>query len=351
MNGRAKRRQAGRQAFTLVELLVVIAIIGVLVALLLPAVQAAREAARRASCTNNIRNLALAVQNYHDARKVFPLSTPFRGTTDNQCEGNLVANYDAGRVDYVGPGKCAKLDQTGRSGKGWITEILPYVEQQGLYDKFKSAAAFEGHFEVARGMRRNVPAIREALATPLQLLACPSDPSAHALTDKDFNFNGIPVAMTSYKGVLGDSVVYESASRWNSDFGSIPDCHDKTGCNGILWRTNYFDRPTMRMVADGTSNTFVIGEAVAELDRHSVAYMSDGDWASANMPLNFMPEDTSVEWLANNWWEVRGFRSRHPGGVHFAMVDSSVQYVNEGVDHQVYRGLSTRAGDEIVSLK
>ena len=339
--------------FTLVELLVVIAIIGVLVALLLPAVQAAREAARRMSCSNNVKNLGLAVQNYASSHKTFPLSTPYRGTSANSCEGNLVVNYDSQTVEYVGPNACAALDQTGRTGKGWITELLPYLEQQPLYDRFKAAGAFDGHFELARGMRRNNPEVRAGMATILPVLTCPSDPSAGQTSTDQWWWDNIPVALTSYKGVLGDSAVLESTTRWNSDWGSTPDCHDKTGCNGILWRTNYFDRPSLKMVTDGTSNTLIIGETVAELDYHAAAYFSDGDWASCNVQLNFSPDAEALadsEWVKDFWYDVRGFRSRHPGGVTFAMVDASVQFINEGIDHGVYRALSTKQGAETASL-
>ncbi len=133
-----------RRGFTLVELLVVIAIIGVLVALLLPAVQAAREAARRMSCSNNLKNLGLAVQNYESAKKRFPISVPYDGT--RQCEGNEFANYDSGQIDYVGQ-QCGGLDPN-RTGKGWITETLPYLEQQALYSQFESGGAYKDMFTI-----------------------------------------------------------------------------------------------------------------------------------------------------------------------------------------------------------
>src|SRR5215813_4559460 len=109
------------KAFTLVELLVVIAIIGILVALLLPAIQAAREAARRASCSNNLKNLGLAVLNHHDVMKHFPVSM-----------GNPLdtANF---------PG-----DARPQPAVGWIVNILPQMEEQALYDRFRAGGAFDG---------------------------------------------------------------------------------------------------------------------------------------------------------------------------------------------------------------
>src|SRR5690349_11847041 len=117
---------AGRRGFTLVELLVVIAIIGILVALLLPAIQAAREAARRATCTNNLKNLGLAVLNHHDSHKHFPVSM-----------GYLLEGGEAPGVDQP----CV----------GWILNVLPQLEEQGLYDQFQQGGAFEGTYSAQGG--------------------------------------------------------------------------------------------------------------------------------------------------------------------------------------------------------
>ncbi|MFH1921283.1 MAG: DUF1559 domain-containing protein, partial [Planctomycetota bacterium] len=106
-----------RQAFTLVELLVVIAIIGILIALLLPAVQAAREAARRAQCINNAKQLALAMHNYHDVFKVLPAS--YRGTVPGWTANNMVAH-------------------------SWMQAILPFIEQQPLYDQIDFSLPYGG---------------------------------------------------------------------------------------------------------------------------------------------------------------------------------------------------------------
>src|SRR3954471_9196875 len=141
------------RGFTLVELLVVIAIIGILVALLLPAIQAAREAARRASCQNNIKNLALGVLNHESAKRVFPKS-------------------------YDGYGNATGARLSEENGSGWIVWTLPYVEEQALFDRFKSSHALDGYFDAHagatsagnKGLGLNTPEVRELIQTPLQLL-------------------------------------------------------------------------------------------------------------------------------------------------------------------------------------
>ena len=91
----------------------------------------------------------------------------------------------------------------------------------------------------------------------------------------------------------------------------------------------------------------MIGESIAEQDLHSAALFSDGDWASCNQQLNFIAPLDSV---ISEWYDVRGFRSNHPGGANFAFADASVQFMNEGIDHQLYRGLSTKAEGELVNI-
>src|SRR6478752_5304718 len=112
---------ARRNGFTLVELLVVIAIIGILVALVLPAIQAAREAARRSGCSNNLKNLGLAVLNHHDVMKHFPVN----------MGASISVNEAPGRE---------------QPGVGWILNTLPQLEEQPLFDQFRAGGAFEGNF-------------------------------------------------------------------------------------------------------------------------------------------------------------------------------------------------------------
>jgi prepilin-type N-terminal cleavage/methylation domain-containing protein/prepilin-type processing-associated H-X9-DG protein len=313
-------RQAGplngrSRGFTLVELLVVIAIIGILVALLLPAVQAAREAARRMSCSNNLKQLGLACLNYESAFKVLPIS----------------CGYDS-PVDGAAPAQ-------GQTGKGWIISILPHMEQQALYDQF--VPGFKGQMGPSGGIQR--PECLEAMKTQIAGILCPSDSGALEYSDKQWQWAGIPVALTNYKGVIGDNRMGGAASIHP---GSEPDCHVTRKCPGIFWRHSYLTPTSLAMVRDGTSSTFLIGEDLPEHNYHSAAYYANGDYASCHAPLNYLPQPPTPD----DWPNVMSFRSRHPGSGHFAFVDGSVHSISDGIDHTIYRALSTKAGGEVVRV-
>ncbi|MBX3427203.1 MAG: DUF1559 domain-containing protein [Pirellulales bacterium] len=347
---RPARSLGQRPAFTLVELLVVIAIIGVLVALLLPAVQAAREAARRMSCANNVKNVALAVQNHHDSKRRLPF-----GINYNTSYGREQYRLPGGGVEEATPSKYVSGRNT--NGKGWIVDVLPQLEQQAMYDGLKPGfdnpgadMRFIATATNGRGMGR--PEIRQFLDDQLPVLTCPSDSSATPRLG-NYHWEQVTTAVTSYKGVVGDTAlgeVFGAGGLWsNSTYGSVPDCFETLGCNGLFWKMSYYEPINFKQISDGLSNTLMIGEAVADQDLHAMAYFSDGDWASCNMQLNyFLLGDPEL--VRQQWYDVRGFRSLHPGGVHFAMADASVQFLSEGIDHQLYRALSTRNGGEVANL-
>jgi prepilin-type N-terminal cleavage/methylation domain-containing protein/prepilin-type processing-associated H-X9-DG protein len=341
-----------RSAFTLVELLVVIAIIGILVALLLPAIQAAREAARRASCSNNIKNIGLACINFHDTNKRFPTSV-------NQWDESWEWQFQSGswkQVDLARP-------PGPLSGKGWTVDILSFIEEQPFFDLIKANATADYQCTPSSGAGIGSMALRSAISTQRPWHTCPSDESARpSLRQWWWGSSGeVLTATTSYKGVVGDSVVCKltsspgdpncSQTPW-PDLGSRPDCQNNAGCNGLLFRNSWVKPPSLRRVSDGGSKTFLVGESVVSQDFHSAAYFSDGTWATCGIPLNYLllgaPED---EIRSTRWNEMRGFKSLHPGGAHFVMADGSVHFVGEGIDHNVYRGLATRAGGETGSVQ
>lgn len=351
---RSPRRPA---AFTLVELLVVIAIIGVLVALLLPAVQAAREAARRMSCSNNLKNLGLAAINYENSQQKLPVSVHQWGE-DFTLSGEWAP----------GPGQPSQYSVSaggpGFLGKGWIVDILPQMEQQSAYDRLQARLKEDAERGFGARANRGVGLghidVRDIVTTQFPFLTCPSDASA-VPSEEQWYWPGIPVGTTSYKGVIGDSVMTDgnargvdspgSVSSSFATFGSLPDCHNTQECNGLLFRNSYLNPVRLQSVTDGLSNTFLIGEGVVSQDFHSAALFSDGDFATCGVPLNHFLIGLPVEEIkVNQWFDMRGFRSLHPGGAQFVMGDGSVHFIQESIDGAAYTALATRDGGEIASL-
>jgi prepilin-type N-terminal cleavage/methylation domain-containing protein/prepilin-type processing-associated H-X9-DG protein len=298
------------RGFTIVELLVVIGIIGVLVALLLPAVQAARESARRTWCADNLKQLGLAVHVYHDTHRGFPIS--------------------------VGPYPEGVRPAPQRNGKGWIVSVLPHLGQQGLYDEF--TIGFAGDFFAGGGLKN--PSLAGPMATELPVLHCPSDGASVSIFQ--WEWTGERVATTNYKGVLGDTRLGGNSSIHTG--GSMPDCHHTGPCNGLFYRVSYQFPNRMSSVTDGTSSTFMIGEDTPTANNHSAAFYANGDYASCHAPLNFFP----IPPRPDDWWDVMSFRSRHPGGANFCLVDGSVRFINDAIQHAVYRAVSTKSNGEIL---
>lgn len=303
-----------RFAFTLVELLVVISLIGLLVGLLLPAVQMAREAARRSSCQNNLKQVSLAIHNYHGAFRKLPIS--------------------------IGPWRQGPRFSRERNGKGWIVSVLPYLEQQTLFSQFQPF--FNGDFKSGGGIRH--PDARDLLATKLPVLQCPSDGSSSELIKNHPQLEGIAVAATNYKGVLGDNRI--GGRVYSIHAGTLPRCLEQGGCNGLFFRVTYQEPISFSSVTDGLSSTLMVGEDVVKYNTSSAAYYANGDYCACHGPINF----NSSPPQPLDWGNVTTFRSQHPGGALFCLADGSVRFISESLEHQTYRGLCTRNGGEVVSI-
>jgi prepilin-type N-terminal cleavage/methylation domain-containing protein/prepilin-type processing-associated H-X9-DG protein len=308
-----------RRAFTLIELLVVIAIIGILIGLLLPAVQKVREAANRIKCSNNLKQIALAVHTYHDAQGNFPVNS---GTS------LALADYNW----------------------SWLARILPYIEQDALYRQ-------------ANIPTNTLAASSAQIEMQVKTFLCPSDPLSNAGPRTDeFNITGTPVGQTNYKGVSG--------ANWGNDggIGNTGSAGGAFGCDaqwrnasasgsynglddgdGMFYRDDFKKPISMRDILDGTSNTFMVGEDVPSMNMHC-------DWPFANHATgtcgigpNAM-NSSGQPYAASDWPNVYSFHSMHNGGLQFAMADGSVTFVPNTITLQVYRALATRSGGEVATL-
>jgi hypothetical protein len=242
----------------------------------------------------------------------------------------------------------------GRTGKGWMVDILPNMEELAAYDLVRANCL--GDFEGGQGLK--VPALLSFVATQFPWLSCPSDESARTSLELWYWGGGFVKSSTSYKGVIGDTIICNHTSNNPNctetpfvDFGSRPDNHDKVSANGLLFRNTYTRPIPLRKAPDGASKTFLVGEAVVSQDYHSAAFFADGDWATCGIPLNFFLYGVSPKELKfDRWHEVRGFKSMHSGGAQFVLADGSVHFVSEAIDHGIYRGLATRNGGETVTM-
>lgn len=319
-----------RRAFTLVELLVVIAIIGILVALLLPAVQAAREAARRTQCVNRLKQIAVATLNVADATKRIPAAR-------KGCDG-VVASVDECTANLLNG---VEMSQHGASV---FVMLLPYLEQQPLYDLFdvKTKTVWNaGQWNWVADAK-----LLQAVGTPVDDFTCPSD--GERLPFSDYIHDWTPAfkaATSSYAAVAGDV----GPPNGNDDRGR-KDSHGvvfslKTNNTGVFF---YGKRMKISNIVDGMSKTLFFGETI---DGHSINnnnIWSNGNRCNSSMRTAYWPLNTPVGAAVVGSGGVLtpgshcGFNSRHPGGGNFAFGDGSVSFINDDIDSTTYRAMSTR---------
>jgi prepilin-type N-terminal cleavage/methylation domain-containing protein len=310
-----------RQGFTLIELLVVIAIIAILIGLLLPAVQKVREAANRTTCTNNLKQIGVAMHNYHGTFKKFPPGS--RATDTNSCYEN------------------------------WAIAILPYMEQDALKNLYHDTKLNED------------PLNNQVQTARVTIFVCPTDPDQftpiHPYAGPGVNQLYMP---GSYKGMEGLS---DGTHYWDryDDAGTLVDA-GHGNWRGVLHVTRAnksLGQERIDSIKDGTSSTILVGEYTTKTAQEHRGFWGYSYWewslsavstttTGGPAPYILLPDILACKALEtdNGSYSAckRGWSSLHPGIINFLMCDGSVQPISQSVDMRVLQALATIANGEVV---
>jgi prepilin-type N-terminal cleavage/methylation domain-containing protein len=342
-----------KSGFTLVELLVVIAIIGILIALLLPAIQAAREAARRAQCSNNLKQIGLALQTHHSAHKSFPPGLP-----------NAAANLWITGGTQVGA-VC--------EGPNWFSNILGDMEETALYNSLLRCMDTDGPdpgYSACDDCEHEANGFVGRTALPFML--CPSAPAVMAqvhnwnlenLAKGNYaaNFGADTYLSFQSKATAGAFGVFDLGAKINHQGG--PDCP-----NLGRVRMGYGRGVKVKDITDGTSHTLMVSEVIATDTSADVR----GTWTVASAGASVINGKTTPNSITNdvlamcdttipdtdpmhciqNQKDGNIFaapRSRHSGGVVTVFGDGSIHFETDSIDPATWKALTTIAGGETVS--
>ncbi len=343
------RLRKARRGFTLIELLVVIAIIGVLIALLLPAVQAAREAARRSQCTNNLKQVGLALHNYESSMGSFPPGSFGQSLMDvGFCKSN--------------------------NGTSMFAMLLPFMEQTAVANSINFALPSWGVGVSSSGASAHWGAWQStAYNTVINTYVCPSDLWGR----QDIRTNvrtmaaGInPYSPTSYAAVAG-TVECMWYGFWGTTTRAYCEAIEPNGMFGKNYNFKISDN------LDGTSQTFYVGETSRYINEPVSAFnfwnrgvgAFGDDIGGVRMQnvaytvpsINARPTGITPSYITDpfTWWNLAlfpqsknegsfGFRSNHPGGANFLVGDGTVKFVKSTLNPQVYQSLGTKAGGELI---
>ncbi|MCA9075995.1 MAG: DUF1559 domain-containing protein [Planctomycetaceae bacterium] len=302
-----------RRGFTLIELLVVIAIIAILIALLLPAVQQAREAARRTQCKNNLKQIGLALHNYHDVHLVFPPSS--------------TSGFGAGVWNYptaTGPSDPAIHLHS------FASLILPYLEAANVYN------------EIDYNVSSLDPANQDMASQILPFYRCPS------YSGRDFSDDPLYTTTVGYDSFAIRNYVAMGAVNVLGLSGAIP-------AEGVMYPGS---ANSFRNITDGTTNTIMVAETREEnssvwIDGTTAAVVAR--WTDLMSPT-FSGDSVSINYtpyfpggiFPNSIGQDYGPSSQHEGGAHHLLGDGSVHFLSENMDASVYDSLTTRSGGEVV---